>query len=151
MPVYRYQFTGLDISVVKKQVPVADAPSVVAGDIASFVVWDITAPASSKDDLDDYLASVGWTFVEQDPTTTPQEAAALSPGQKWLEDTFTATAGQVSFILSQAPKDPVSVNLVVNGVDYEKPSDYVVSGTSLTWLNTLFTLEAGDRLLVRYK
>lgn len=151
MPVYRYKLAGLDIEAVKNQVPPADASSVSGGAIASLVVWDITAPATSKDDIDDYLAGLGWTFVETDPSTTPEEAAAASPGNAWNEDEFIATLGQITFILSQAPIDSVSLTVGVNGLKYDDTSDFTVSGTTVTWLNTLFSMDAGDQVIIRYK
>ena len=75
MPVYRYKFDGLNVAKLKNQVPPADASSVSAGSAAALVVWDITAPATSKDDIDDYMTVSGWSFVETDPSTTPQEAS----------------------------------------------------------------------------
>jgi len=75
MPVYRYKFSGVDINKVKNQVPPADASSISSGYIASLVVWDVTAPSTSKDDLDNYMETLGWVFVETDPSNTPQEAA----------------------------------------------------------------------------
>ena len=59
MPVYRYKQSGLDIEAVKKQVPPADASSVSGGSAAADLYWDITAPTTSKDDLDAYMASLG--------------------------------------------------------------------------------------------
>lgn len=76
MPVYRYKRTGLDIAEVKKQVPPADAASVSAGSIGPTQVWDITAPTTSKDDLDYYMSSRGWTFDSTDPADTPAEQSA---------------------------------------------------------------------------
>jgi len=76
MPVYRYKQSGLNIEAVKRQVPPADASSVSGSATAADLYWDITAPTTSKDDLDGYMASVGWTFVETDPSNTPSEAAA---------------------------------------------------------------------------
>ena len=151
MPVYRYKLTGVDIETIKKNVPPADVGSISGGAIASLVVWDVTAPATSKDDIDYYMTSVGWTFVETDPSDTPQEAAANSAGNVWSEDEFIATLGQVTFILTQAPLDSVSLTVTVNGVTYDDTSDYTVSGTTVTWLNTLFSMDVGDQVLIRYK
>jgi hypothetical protein len=150
MPVYRYQLTGVNIDRLKGQVPVADAPSIVAGSIASTVVWDVTAPATSKADIDNYMADIGWTYTSTDPATTPAQDFLAQPGLAAQEDEYVATVGQVTFILSQTPTDPVSVTVAVNGVIYDDISDYTVSGTTLTWLNTLFSLDTGDKVIVRY-
>ena len=71
-------------------------------------------------------------------------------GKSWKRDEFTATNGQVTFILSSAPADNSSVTLYVNGVMYDDVDDYTVSGTTITWLNTPFSMDAGDEILVRY-
>jgi len=76
MPTYRYKRTGLSIAKVKAQVPPADAASVSAGDIGPTQVWDITAPTTSLDDLDDYMASMGWEYDSTDPSETPAEQSA---------------------------------------------------------------------------
>jgi hypothetical protein len=75
MPVYRYQLTGIDVEDLKEQVPPADAPSISVGAIAGVVVWDVTALATSKPDLDAYFISRGWEFVATDPVDTPAESA----------------------------------------------------------------------------
>lgn len=76
MPVYRYKFSGVDVADLKAQVPPADAPSISGGAIGATVLWDVTAPATSKADLDAYFASRGWAFDSQDPVDSPAEAAA---------------------------------------------------------------------------
>ena len=68
----------------------------------------------------------------------------------WMEDEFSPTNGQVSFALSQAPQDPDSLTLLVNGVVADDGDDYTLSGTNLTWLDNLFVLDTGDKLLARY-
>lgn len=67
----------------------------------------------------------------------------------WREDEFTTTAGQVTFILSQAPGDANSLSFFVNGVLYDDVADYTVSGTTVTWLN-VFAMETGDKVHIRY-
>lgn len=72
--------------------------------------------------------------------------------QAWLQDEFSPTTGQVSFVLSQAPTDPTSLFFVVNGVDYDDVSDFTVSGATVTWLDTDFSFRAGtDKVLIRYQ
>jgi hypothetical protein len=98
MPIYRYKkSSAVAIEQVKKQVPPADAASVSSSDSGSEVVWDIDAPATSKDDLDFYLLELGWEFVETAPSDTPAEAAAADiPGSfitGVVPDARTVTAG----------------------------------------------------------
>jgi hypothetical protein len=68
----------------------------------------------------------------------------------WIEDEFTPTQSQVTFILSVGPSDTDSLTVYINGVAYDDVIDYTISGTTLTWLNNLFTLDPGDKLLARY-
>lgn len=114
MPVYRYKVTGIDISKIKKQVPPADASSVSSGSASSNMVWDVTAPTTSKDDIDAYLLSLGWSFVETDPSDTPQEAADGSVTHDDLIGAGTNTHTQVdSHIASTA--NPHSVTAAQAG------------------------------------
>jgi len=71
--------------------------------------------------------------------------------QSWTQDEYVATLGQVTFILSAATTDPASIRVIVNGVDYDDVADFTVSGTTLTWLNNAFSMDAGDIVLVRYQ
>jgi hypothetical protein len=140
-------------------------------------------------DLDEFLTSQGWDFVEEDPPTTLDEAAAeevapvisiresggqdlgiaaIADGQllsrsgttvvgsagaahPWTEDEFTPTNGQVTFILSQTPTDLSSLMVNVNGVTADEGTDYTVSGTTVTWLNNLYSMETTDFVVVRYR
>jgi hypothetical protein len=72
-------------------------------------------------------------------------------GAAWLEDAFTPTLGQITFILSQAPTEPVSLSLHANGVEAVVAVDYTISGTTLTWLNTEFSFETDDEVVIQYK
>ncbi len=68
----------------------------------------------------------------------------------WVEDEFTATAGQVTFVLSSTPLDVDSVSVIVNGVHYDDDADWTISGTTVTWLDTVFVMDAGDKVIIRY-
>lgn len=78
MPVYRYKQGGLNEDDLKDQVPTADASSLSAGNAAMERYFDITALTTSKDDLDTFMAGLGWTFDSTDPSTTPSEASETS-------------------------------------------------------------------------
>ena len=69
----------------------------------------------------------------------------------WIEDEFTPTVAQVTFIISQAPSDPTSLTFVVNGVAADETIDYALSGTTITWLNTPYAMETTDLVVVRYR
>jgi len=117
MPVYRYQLTGIDVEDLKTQVPPADAPSIVAGSIASVVVWDVTAPATSKDDLDAYFISRGWAFVSQDPVDTPEEASAAQISHADLSDLTTGNPHTQYAMLSASAPVAVTKSAAAVGVD----------------------------------
>jgi hypothetical protein len=70
--------------------------------------------------------------------------------REWKEDEFEPTAAQITFILSQGPEDTTSVFFIINGVTYDDQSDYSVSGQTVTWLNTLFLMEVGDKVIIKY-
>lgn len=58
---------------------------------------------------------------------------------------YSPLNGQVTFILPSAPLKNVA-EFYVNDVLYEQGVDYIVSGTTLTWLNVPFALEVGDKV-----
>ena len=75
----------------------------------------------------------------------------ILPGiAEWSRTIFIATAGQTSFTLPGVAVDVETYTLSVNGVEYTRGIDYVVSGTTLTWLAP-FTLIAGDRVMIAYE
>lgn len=133
MPVYRYKRTGLDIEAVKKQVPPADAASVSSGSIGPTQVWDITAPTTSKDDLDYYMSSRGWTFDSTDPSETPAEQSSGDVAHGDLDgvtsdqhharqhalgaaaDHTSATIAQLNALVSDATLDTSTASRPPNG------------------------------------
>jgi hypothetical protein len=68
----------------------------------------------------------------------------------WVEDEFTAIAGQTLFTLSFIPADTDTLTITINGIVYDDVSDFTITGNQITWLNTVFALELGDKVLVRY-
>jgi hypothetical protein len=56
--------------------------------------------------------------------------------------------GQTVFTLLFTPVDDAQVQVYVNGQQQTPTTDYTVSGTTLTWLDTDFTLETDDELRV---
>ena len=69
----------------------------------------------------------------------------------WAQDKFTPSNGQVTFILTQAPIDPLSVSFIINGVDYDDPVDFSVSGMTVTWLDNPFTMATTDLVSINYQ
>lgn len=72
-------------------------------------------------------------------------------GVLWKEEEWTPTSGQVTFILSQAPADPKSTAFYVNGNLTDETGEWSISGQNITWLDTLYTLQPDDHVVIRYK
>jgi hypothetical protein len=90
-------------------------------------------------------------FVRVNATPDGLEFVDPPSGATWLEDAYTPTLGQVTFILSQAPTEPDSLSLHANGIEAVETDDYTLSGTTLTWLNTEFSFETDDGVVIQYK
>jgi hypothetical protein len=43
------------------------------------------------------------------------------------------------------------VSLHANGIEAVETDDYTLSGTTLTWLNTEFSFETDDGVVIQYK
>lgn len=69
----------------------------------------------------------------------------------WLEDEYTPTAGQITFIITQPPADLVSMKFYVNGILYDDDGDYTVSGATVTWLGTNFVMQTTDKVHISYQ
>ena len=67
------------------------------------------------------------------------------------EDEFTASAAQTIFTLSQTFQPNGLSVFSVNGVSYAEGTDYNIGGTTATWLNNDFIMEAGDKIVVKYQ
>lgn len=79
----------------------------------------------------------------------PQGAVSAAPIK---EDEFVVVSnGDTLFSLSETyAASGVSI-LTVNGVRYAQGTDYNLAGTTLTWLDTPFTLQIGDCIVVAYE
>lgn len=91
------------------------------------------------------------TFLKRVGTDVVGAAGAGGGHSPWREDEWAATPGQVTFILGLAPTDLNSVEFLVNGVLYDDAADYTVSGVTVTWLDTEFSMESTDKVLIRYQ
>ena len=66
-------------------------------------------------------------------------------GASFAENEFIATPAQTVFALSFAFVGVGGLAILhVNGFVYAKDTDFTISGTTLTWLDTSFVLDAGD-------
>jgi len=80
-------------------------------------------------------------------------AATASSGLAVQRDDFVATDGQTLFLLSLVPSQPATALVFVNGVLQLFTVDYTFSSDPagrLNWLNTDFTLQAGDIVTAYY-
>lgn len=74
MPVYRYSWLGPIQGLLQQDAP--GSPTV--GNISPTAYVDITlTSAGDKPDLDDAMSAIGYSYVSQDPVTTPEEASAV--------------------------------------------------------------------------
>ena len=62
MPNYRYKHLAVNVNQLSRNVT---GPVVMGGTGAPIFV-DIIVPVASKEDLDDYMTEIGWTFVGTD-------------------------------------------------------------------------------------
>jgi hypothetical protein len=83
-------------------------------------------------------------------TAVSLEASGVSA--TFQEDTYTPSLGQTVFVLSQTFVGGSGFSEVkVNTVCYLKTIDYTISAGSMTWLNTPFSLDSGDVVVVKYQ
>ena len=84
-----------------------------------------------------FFYSGSWTLVGDQAT--------------FATDGFTPTLGQTVFALSSTPVGGGLTEVSVNGVLYEQGVSWMVAGSTLTWLNSPFSLGTLDRLVARYQ
>lgn len=91
-------------------------------------------------------------LVVELPSTGPAgpQGPAGPGGEPWDYQSFTPTAGQITFILHAAPTDVASVVFEVNGVDYHQGDSFTVSGQTVTWLEP-WAMETTDFVTARWK
>lgn len=133
---------------VKKRVQITNLPGGADADaIHDNVAGEIAAVTEKATPI-----TADLLLIEDSAAANAKKRVQLGnlPAVPWVEDEFTPTNGQITFILTQAPSDVTSLSLLVNGVLSDDIDDYTVSGTTLTWLNNLFVLDTGDKLLTRY-
>ena len=78
------------------------------------------------------------------------EINATGVGSTPVDEHFFAIANQTVFTLGTAPAVASAVQFYVNGVKYVFGIDYTVVGTTVTWLNGDFNMEAGDTVDIYY-
>ena len=78
------------------------------------------------------------------------DGTALGGTVDQRQETFTPTLAQTAFVLAATPADTSDVRVFVNGVKYIVTSDFTVSGTTVTWLDTPFALDTLDTVEIVY-
>lgn len=114
----------------------------------------VASPAKVGDALQakGLRAGIGVVLTDDAPNNVVDIAVSVGGGHSpWTEDEFVPTNGQITFILSLAPTDLVSLEFIVNGVHFDDATDYTVSGTTVTWLNAAFVMKTKDKVLIRYQ
>lgn len=71
-------------------------------------------------------------------------------GYLYNEDISVTSNGQVYFTLQNVSKNPERTILKVNGIVVNYPSEYVINGTTLTWLESGYSLSTTDCLQILY-
>jgi hypothetical protein len=84
------------------------------------------------------------------PSVITIDGSSIVGGGDSIKDEFVAEDDQTSFTLSQAPSDDDSLSFSVNGVEYDDDVDYTLVSGVITWTDALFSLEAGDLVVIRY-
>lgn len=72
MSIYRYRYLGVDIAKLSQVVP----GTLIAGNIAPQIYYDIQALPGSLADLSEQMLAQGWVFDSTDPVTTPSSQSA---------------------------------------------------------------------------
>ena len=94
--------------------------------------------------------SVDGTTITGDGTpANPLIATGGGGGVSVQEDVFAPTTLQTVFTLSQTWAGMYAV-VYVNGIESIRNIDFTISGTTLTWLDTPYTLTLGDLFVVDY-
>jgi hypothetical protein len=72
---------------------------------------------------------------------------------EFVEESFNPGVGQTIFVLSNSHAAGNKLSLAcINAVcGYEQGTSYTISGTTFTWLNNPFSLDATDRLVVKHQ
>jgi len=102
-------------------------------------------------------------FDDQDPNTDDPTVAQAADFNRVIdaasvsitagarsEEAFVPTTGQVNFTLAATPSVVDDTEAYVNNLRYTYGVDFTVVGTTFTWLNTEFTLDGSDELVVVY-
>ncbi len=118
MTVIRYEWNGnATVQGIEANIPAGLAATIVnTGEM--FVDIDITPnpSAAAHLDLDEYMTTLGWSFVSDDPATQlPQPAAELLFGAESVATNTSVKYLRPGYTPDPAPTDPVQVPLTRAG------------------------------------
>ena len=118
MTVIRYKWNGnATVEDIQANIPAGFTPTIVnTGEM--FVDIDITPDptAAAHEDLDEYMETLGWSFVSDDPATQlPQPAAQLLFGAESVATNTSTKYLRPGYTPDPAPTDPVHVPLTRAG------------------------------------
>lgn len=75
---------------------------------------------------------------------------AVAPAPTKEDEITVALNGDTVFALTSSFLPNGLIILTINGQRFAQGTHFTVSGTVLTWLDTPFTLKAGDLIVVAY-
>lgn len=82
------------------------------------------------------------------PGTTGSEVVA-SAGVSNFQTFPISRGGQTIFVLANNPANPLLVQMFINGIKVNSPSEMILNGNIITWLNS-YRLETQDLIEVYY-
>jgi hypothetical protein len=98
----------------------------------------------------DYTASgatvtyTGVSLISSDIVEFWYITSASSTVGQIQENIAISINGQTSITLGSTPVDPIAVKMYVNGNKQDYGTDYIVSGTTVTWISSDFSLQTTD-------
>ena len=125
-----------------------DCSSILTGELPTFKVTLTAYPAIAKWWPLDSLSSVfnNALAIQQGTVATGSSTTTMIYPREPLPVTAD---GQTAFVLSIPPATAALLNLEVNGVAYNTPAAYTLSGTAVTWLSP-FILRTTDSVYALY-
>lgn len=150
-----------DITVINTMSIKNNAPAPIVRSSEALGTFKNVADPTARDAIPDYNREEGmpcyvvsedkWYQLKGGIANTDWQEVSLGGASTRVEQLFTPVVpGQVTFILTQAPAVADDTSLYVNTVKYIYGVHFVVSGSTLTWLDIGFTLDHLDTLEAIY-
>ena len=121
---------------------------------SNHVVADATSFETAISALDAFFGNVTTADLNKlnaiTSTATQIDNAVTASHSKVYQAITVTSNGQTAFTLTSTPKADGAVELFVNGQSQANAVDYTVSGTSLTWTSSDFSLATTDSLIAVY-